>query len=501
MTVEVATTYGMLAGDELEGLHRFRGIPYAAPPTGERRFAAPVAPESWSGVREALAFGGSAPQPISTGVLPVGRQDEDCLYLNVYTPAADDNKRPVMCFIHGGAFFLGSSSEDTYDGAPLVRRGDVVVVTLNYRLGALGFLDLGSHGGDGWGAQPNAGLLDQVAALRWVRDNIAAFGGDPDNVTIFGESAGAASVCALLAMPSAKGLYKRAIAQSGHANRAHSPESAAQRAEMFLQALGLTRADAAQLRALPVDAILTAQATAQAGDLRAFGPVVDGEVIPELPLTHVLAGGARSIPLLIGTNRDESKLFVDPRRPEIDDATLLRRAARLLPRVPESQVGELVETFRDSRRSHGLPHGNNDMLDALTTASTFRIPAIRLAEVQVAHQPQTFVYEFDWRSPAWRGTLGAAHAIELPFVFGTLGSAMVRLTGTGPEAEALSERMMDAWLAFARTGDPSCGSVGDWPPYEAATRPTMIFDARTRLERAPFEAERARYTSLTQAHA
>jgi para-nitrobenzyl esterase len=495
--VRVETTHGALSGEQRAAHQAFRGIPYAAPPTGERRFTPPAPAEPWSGVREALEFGGSAPQPQSIGVLPVGRQDEDCLYLNVFTPSADASRRPVLVFIHGGAFYLGSAAEATYDGGPLAERGDVVVVTINYRLGALGFLDLGAHGGADWGATPNAGLLDQIAALRWVRENIAAFGGNPKEVTIFGESAGAASVCALLAMPSAQGLFGRAIAQSGHANRAMSPDVAAGVAQRWLKAVGLSRADASALRSLSVDEILKAQNEAAGGEIRAYGPVQDGDTIPVRPFDHVRDGGARDIPLLIGTNRDEINLFVSPKRPAIDEATLLKRAGRLLPRSAESEVAELVATFRASRESRGLPHGNNDIFDAITTASMFRMPAIRLAEVQRAHQPKTFVYEFEWRSPAWRGAMGAAHALELPFVFGTIGKAMERMTGTGPEAEALSERMMDAWLAFARTGDPSCESVGAWPAYEVETRPTMIFDARTRLEQAPFEEERACWARLS----
>jgi para-nitrobenzyl esterase len=495
--VQVETTHGALSGEQRSAHQAFRGIPYAAPPTGANRFKPPAPADPWSGVREALEFGGSAPQPKSVGVLPVGRQDEDCLYLNVYTPAADGARRPVLFFIHGGAFYLGAASEATYDGGPLAERGDVVVVTINYRLGALGFLYLGAHGGQDWGATPNAGLLDQIAALGWVRDNIAAFGGDPNEITIFGESAGAASVCALLAMPSARGLFKRAIAQSGHANRALPPSVAAEVTQRWLKAVGLSRADASALQSLTVDQILDAQNKAAGGELRAYSPILDGDTIPVRPFEHVRQGGARDIPLLIGTNRDEINLFVSPKRPEIDEKTLLKRAARLLPRSTESEVAELVATFRRSRESRGLPHANNDLFDALTTASMFRMPAIRLAEAQREHQPKTFVYEFEWRSPAWRGAMGACHALELPFVFGTIGKAMERLTGTGAELDELSGKMMDAWLAFARSGDPSCEAVGEWPAYESETRPTMIFDAKTRLEMGPFEEERGSWASMS----
>lgn len=496
MRVQVETAAGALLGQQLEGYQVFRGIPYAAPPVGDRRFAAPEPVEPWSGVREALAFGGSAPQPVSPGVLPVGRQDEDCLFLNVYTPGVGAAKRPVMCFIHGGAFFLGSAAEATYDGGPLAQRGDVVVVTLNYRLGALGFLSFAALGGAEWGAATNAGLLDQVAALTWVRDNIAMFGGDPAQVTVFGESAGAASVVSLLGLPAARGLFARAIAQSGHGKLLGSAALAAQTAERWLQATGVGRVEPKALRSLPVDQVLAAQTAVQGADFRLFAPNVDGEMLPYEPLEAIRRGDARGVPLLLGTNRDEITLFTAPNRPAIDEATLLRRIQRSVPRASLSWTAETVSVYQRSRLAHGLPHSPLDLLDALETALRFRMPVLELAEAQASQHTPTFMYEFEWRSPARQGTLGATHALELPFVFGTVGKALLRLTGDGPELRALSHRMMDAWLAFARHGQPGADAEGLWPAYDVKQRSTMVFDLHTRVERAPFEEERACWARL-----
>jgi para-nitrobenzyl esterase len=500
MTIDIQTSGGVLRGVQRERHQVFLGIPYAAPPVGELRFAAPRPAAAWAGVRDALGFGDVAPQQAARsdvqGVIARGKQSEDCLYLNVYTPAADGGKRPVMFWIHGGGFIVGSGSEAIYDGGPLAIRGDVVVVTINYRLGALGYLYLGGHGGAALGAAANAGQLDQIAALRWVRDNIAAFGGDPQQVTIFGESAGSAAVCALLAMPAARGLFARAIGQSGTANRLGNPDTGTGTAHALLAKLGLSDADAAKLRTLPVQAILDAQAAISPSPLL-FSPIVDGVHLPERPLQAVREGRAHDVPLLIGTNRDESKFYMNPKRPQLDDDGLAQRVRAVLPHKARDAAGQLIETYRASRVKHDLPHTNNDIIDAVETAARFAVPASRLAEAQSVHQPDTYVYLFDWESPAYRGTLGACHALELSFVFGTTGVPnMERLTGSGPEVDRLSAQMMDAWLAFAKTGNPSCESVGAWPRYDQHARQTMIFGRRTQPQAAPFEEERAAWAAL-----
>jgi para-nitrobenzyl esterase len=493
MHVELPTPQGTVRGHQRADHQAFLGIPFAAPPVGELRFAAPAPAPTWAGVRDALAFSPVCPQPTESAATARGEQNEDCLYLNVFTPRGDGSARPVMVWIHGGGFTTGAGSEATYDGGALAARGDVVVVTINYRLGALGYLYFGGHGGESWNATSNAGQLDQIAALRWVQANIAAYGGDPAQVTIFGESAGGVAVNALMTMPAARGLFVRAIAQSGTANRLGGADLAMSTTHAFLKQLGTSHADPAQLRALPWQALLDAQL--KTGPLTGlFWPVVDGQHVPERPLTAIRDGRARNIPLLVGTNRDEAKFYATPKREPISDSTLEQRVRAILPHRARERVPEVVAGYRSSRMQRNLPHTNNDLLDAIDTAARFAVPASRMAEAQAAHQPKTFMYLFDWESPVKR--LGACHALELSFVFGTLSApGNDRFAGAGPEAEKLSGQMMDAWIAFAKTGDPSCGAVGPWPRYDGE-RNTMIFGRNTRLERAPFEEERALWASL-----
>jgi para-nitrobenzyl esterase len=485
----VETTHGKLEGVQEVGHQRFRGIPFARPPVGARRFRAPEPAEPWAGVRDASAFAASAPQnPSPLPGMAVGEQSEDCLYLNVYTPAADGGRRPVLFWIHGGGFTGGSGSQALYDGGRLATRGDVVVVTINYRLGALGYLALA-------GVTPNLGQLDQIAALRWVRDNIARFGGDPDNVTIFGESAGGMAVATLLAMPAARGLFRRAIPQSGAAHHTQTHEAAGRVARTLLEELG--GIDAAKLADVPVAALLAAQARTQAklmtglGSL-GFAPVIDGDSIPVHPLHAVRDGAGRDVELLVGTTRDETKLFrmgaVDAA--PLDEARLLRRVRGMLGRH-ESDAERVIESYRTARAGRASTDPS-ELLDAIESDRSFRLPAIRLAEAQHAHQPDTFMYLFSWESPARRGALGACHALELPFVFGTLDApTMDRFAGSGPDAEALSARMMDAWLAFARGEGPGHSDLPDWSPYETKQRATLVFDRTPALEHAPLDAERA----------
>jgi para-nitrobenzyl esterase len=420
--------------------------------------------------------------------MAVGEQSEDCLYLNVYTPRADSARRPVLFWIHGGGFTGGSASQALYDGGRLAARGDVVVVTINYRLGALGYLALP-------GVTPNLGQLDQIAALRWVRDNIARFGGDASNVTIFGESAGGMAVATLLAMPGARGLFRRAIPQSGAAHHTQTFESAERVARTLLEELG--SGDVAKLADAPVAQILAAQARTQAKQMAGgaglgFAPVIDEDAIPTHPLAAVRDGAARDVALLVGTTRDESKLFrlglADA--PPIDEARLLRRVRALLG-SRESHAERVIEAYRGARAGRASTEPS-ELLDAIETDRSFRIPAIRLAEAQHRHQPDSYMYLFTWPSPARRGALGACHALELPFVFGTLDApTMDRFAGSGPDAEALAARMMDAWLAFARSGRPGHADLPDWSPYETGRRATLVFDRAPELAHAPLDAERA----------
>ena len=494
----VETRWGTVRGAREGGLQVFRGIPYARPPLGDLRFRAPRTPLPWSGERDATRFGPSAPQNPLLLPLPgmdVGPVDEDCLYLNVWTPGADDLRRPVMVWIHGGGFVIGSGSQTLYDGAALARRGDVVVVTLNYRLGPLGFLHLRDLCPDLEGAVANAGLRDQVAALEWVRDHIESFGGDPGRVTVFGESAGGMSVGTLLGMPSARGLFHRAIAQSGAGHNFHTRETATEVARSFLDELGLAPARAAgTLRELPVGRLLDTQQQTllklgRSRGLLPFQPGVDGDSLPAQPLAAVRGGAVADVPLLTGTTRDEWRLFA------FIDADVLHQdaagvAARLAERLPDLDAEELLATYRQARQGRAGV-GPSDLFFAVETDRVFRIPALRLAEAQCTHQRSTFLYRFDWESPGLGGALGACHAIELPFVFGNLGlEGIAGFAGSGPQAETLAGRVMDAWIAFARSGDPNHAGLPDWLPYEPGTRPTLILGPECRLERDPDAAER-----------
>jgi para-nitrobenzyl esterase len=499
----VETRSGKVEGIEVRGAQAFRGIPFAAPPVGALRFAAPQREATWSGVRAAAEFGASAPQSPMMLPLPgmeVGAIDEDCLYLNVYTPAADSARRPVMVWIHGGGFVIGSGSQSLYDGAPLAARGDVVVVTVNYRLGPLGFLHLADLCPNLEGAIGNAGIRDQIAALEWVQENIAAFGGDPANVTIFGESAGGMSVGTLLGMPAARPLFGRAIPQSGAAHNAHTRESATTVAEHFLETLGIAPADAAKLREIPPDKLLDSQQQTMLKlgtslGLLPFQPLVDGDSLPQPPLEAVRSGAAKDIDLLVGSTRDEWKLFgmLDPTVAKLDEAGLLGRL--------EGQLGDrdtasrLLDAYKQARPDASPA----DLHFAIETDRVFWIPAVRLAEAQAAHGDRTFMYQFTWESPAMGGALGSCHAVELPFVFGVLdveGAAM--FVGSGPEADRLSEVTMDAWLSFAREGRPGHAGLpgSSWEPYAEPKRATMVLGARCAAEYDLQESRRKAWDGL-----
>ena len=508
MGVVVETREGRLAGVERRGIHLFRGIRYARPPVGALRFQPPQPPEAWGGIRPAEEVGPAATQPSpplvgwARGLLGTrsAGTGEDCLRLNVWTPGCDGARRPVMVWLHGGAFLFGTGATSLYAGGPLARTGDVVVVTLNYRLGALGYLHLSELLGHEGPVASNCGLRDQIAALRWIRENIEAFGGDPRNVTVFGESAGAMSVGALLGAPEARPLFHRAILQSGACHNVASSHRATGVAEFFLNELGLhpTHDDAAKLLELPVEALLHAQGRTlrrlgfATGGLP-FQPAVDGEVLPLAPLEAVAKGDVAGIPILAGTNRDEWKLFTlgDRRARRLDEAGLLARIAKLLPGRDADgrrRAQRALEVYRRARLGRG-ELSPFEMWVAFQSDRIFRYPATRLAELQAPHEARTFAYLFTWTPPLLRDRLGACHGLEIPFVFGTLKHPALRPLGLAGGAE-LSRRMQHAWLAFAHTGDPSSDGAGAWEPYDGDARATMVLGRRCFVEEAPLEAER-----------
>jgi para-nitrobenzyl esterase len=503
----VETRGGRLAGCVEDGIHVLPGNPYARPPVGSLRFRAPEPAPPWKGVRDAIAFGPSAPQRPMMLPLPgmdVGALDEDCLYLNVWTPAPDGAHRPVLVWIHGGGFVIGSGSQSIYDGSRLARRGDVVVVTINYRLGPLGFLHLADLCPGLEDAVGNCGIRDQVLALQWVRDNIAAFGGDPEEVTIFGESAGGMSVGTLLGTPAARGLFRRAIAQSGACHNVHTRETATRVAEHYLEQLGVRAAEAARaLREVPPDKLLdTGQQSmltlgTSLGLLLPFQPLTDGDLLPEPPLEAIRAGSARGVSLLAGTTREEWKLFslIDPSLRELDRASLVARVGK---QIGGDAAERLVATYEEVLAERGRARAG-DVFVAIETDRVFRIPALRLVEAQLDHADDVFAYRYDWESPALGGALGACHGVEIAFVFGVLDKPGVDfLSGKGPEADRLSELSMDAWLAFARRGDPSVAALpgGRWPRYDVEHRATLVFDRACAVQYDPGERERRAWQGL-----
>ena len=472
MTMAI-TSCGAVSGEQIDGITRFLGIPYAASPTGRLRFAAPEPPEPWDGVRECREFSATPPKPDYAApfdtILPEPSiPGEDWLSLNVWTRDLTGTA-PVMVWIHGGAFANGSSAVPIYDGHAFARDG-VVLVTINYRLGIDGFAFLPDAP-----APANRGLLDQVAALEWVRDNIAAFGGDPANVTIFGESAGAMSVTTLLGMPRAQGLFARVIAQSGSAQAGADPRDATLVTGELSKVLGF-EATAASLAELDIDKLIEAQAAvrdsmAAAPDPARFGPtvvatsmaflpVIDGDVLPLHPLAALAAGVGSEIPLMTGTNTEEFRLFFVPTGTAamVTDENLPGVLAAL--GIPAGTAA----AYRQNRP--GASAG--DVLCALVTDRYFRNPAFEAAGARAAARgpAPTYLYEFAWPSPV-RG-LGAAHAMEIPFVFDNLTVAGAALAiGTEPPA-ALAAEMHAAWIRFATTADPG------WQPFDASY-PVMIF--------------------------
>ncbi|MHB1488549.1 MAG: carboxylesterase/lipase family protein [Acidimicrobiales bacterium] len=496
--VTIECPAGPLRGTRSAGVDSFRAIPYAAPPVGELRFGPPQAALGWDGVLDATRFGPAAAQNASPMEAMLGQnkglQSEDCLFLNIWTPADDRGaRRPVMFWVHGGAFVTGSGSTPWYNGANFARNHDVVVVTINYRLGALGFLHLGELGGERFAGSGNAGILDQAAALGWVRDNIAAFGGDPTNVTIFGESAGAMSVGALLGLPAARGLFQRAILQSGACANVKESDQASAIAARFLSDLGVAPNQVTDLFDIPLPQIMAAQAgmATESGDHLAFEPVVDQAFLPRPPLDVVVEGGLAEVSILTGTTLEEMKLFsvMDPSLADLDEARLRARAARLF---PEDRIDAVLAAYGDAANEANARAGRSratpaDIWTAIATDEVFREPAIALAEAHAGHAvANTFMYLFSWSTPVFGGALGSCHALEIPFVFDNLdrpGAGM--FTGQGPERQELASAMNQAWASFARSGDPSCELLGPWAAYESGRRSTMVLDAPSRQAQDP----------------
>ncbi|WP_081949562.1 carboxylesterase/lipase family protein [Paenibacillus durus] len=462
---EAATMYGKVRGIQDHGINIWRGIPFAAPPTGELRFRAPQPPASWNGVRDAFAFGPVCHQPPDRkgtrfpGGTPV--YDEDCLYLNVWAPAGAESL-PVMVWIHGGTFLTGAGSQPLFDGAALALSGNVVVVSVNYRLGPFGFLHLAPLGDD---YSSNVGLLDQIAALEWTRGNIAGFGGDPQRITVFGESAGSMSIAALLAMPAARGLLTGAIMQSGP-SQAFRPEQGEAVALGLLAELGIDRANAGKLLELPAEAIMEAagrlvQRLTGGSPAMIFQPVVDSLTLPEEPVRAVANGSAAGIPLLIGTNAHEGHYFF--------------REGAQVPAIEES-LKVLQQALGTPDLSELASHypANWEGPAGILTDLFFWGGAIAFAESQLEHGP-VWMYRFDWGVKEHPLLLRAVHTAEIPYVFGNMSHLRDLGLAISPPMESLSSSMQNAWIAFAHGGRPGTRDL-PWPEYGLTERATLIFD-------------------------
>jgi para-nitrobenzyl esterase len=490
----VKTQSGSVRGSSGGGIFAFKGIPYAAPPFGANRFRPPAPVAPWEGERDTLIFGPTCPKPSyappfdSILVEPV-IPGEDCLNLNIWSPDLGNARLPVMVWIHGGAFSNGSNAVPTYDGSSFARDG-VVCVSINYRLGVEGFLFLD----DGIS---NLGLLDQLAALHWVQNNITAFGGDPSQVTIFGESAGGMSVSSLLSMPRAAGLFRRAIAQSGAGYFALSASTSRHVAEYIAEKLGVAPTREAISTVSP-DRVLQAQTEISgevvrnpdpqkwaelAGNLMPFEPVIDGEILPDLPIKGIGAGRGAQVELLVGSNAEEQRLFIVPNGviDTVSDTVLTHIV---------SAYGLAVEPALAAYRGARPGATAGDLMAAVITDWFYRIPAIRMAEARSSGPASTYIYEFAWRSPQYNGRLGACHAVEVPFVFETLANpSEIPLIGTGAP-QALADVVHAAWVAFAKRGDPG------WPRYDLEQRTTMRFDQPPEVVHDPHGAERALWAGL-----
>jgi len=499
------TSFGKIRGVDNNGIKIFKGIPYGASSTGSNRFMPPVEPADWSDVRDVLGYGHSAPQrdpaapPPPAGAPTISGENlpaegEDCLVLNVWTPAVGfagngGPKRPVMFWCHGGGFATGSGSSPDNDGTNLARRGDVVVVTINHRLNVLGFANLSEFSAD-FADSGDVGMLDIVQALKWVRSNISQFGGDPNTVTIFGQSGGGRKVETLLAMPSAKGLFHRAIIESGAAVKVVDRNVAVRNSEQLLAKLGIDRKNVRALQKLPVEKIMAAYFVVVKENpgvdpsLGGFSPTVDGKILPQHPFYPNASPVSSDVPVMIGCTRTEMTLFSlnDPSAFSLNDADMRKRVNDLL----GDHASAMIELYRK------LNPGASPSDIHFLIASDYRYGAPTMIAAQrraALGKAPVYVYYFTWETPVQGGRLKSPHTMEIPFAFDNV-KISARMTGGGADAMALADKVSDAWIAFARTGDPNTPKLPQWPAFEAKDRATMVINNTSKVVNDPLREER-----------
>jgi para-nitrobenzyl esterase len=481
----VETTYGPVRGVDRGNVKVWKGVRYGAPPVGDLRWRAPQSPEPWTTVADASRFGFVCPQP-TLPVVPLdlgAPEDEDCLYLNIWSSTAPGDKKPVMVWVHGGAYVLGSAGQPLYDGTVLASSGDVLIVTVNYRLGAFGFLDLSTFGTARRRYDTNVGVRDVVFALQWVRDNIDRFGGDPNRVTLFGESAGAGIVTTLLTSPAAEGLFTRAIAQSSPATSVYDAERAGRVAAMLLDELGMDHSGVDRISDVPASALVAASqhvfdaVPVQNPGTLPFVPIVDGDVVPDYPVTLAREGRSHAVPLIIGTNKHEAALFRWMKSPlmPITAPAIKAMFAEITSEQPElvlptdEQLGSTYAGLRVKARGMGIARDVG-----------FRMPSVWLAEGHSAVAP-VYLYRFDFATPMHKVLrIGAAHAMELPYVWGNLvigpKDPSFRLGGR-KSGKTVSERLRARWLNFADQGKPiGLPDEPSWIPYQEADHACLLID-------------------------
>lgn len=508
MTI-VETTYGKLEDNDNAGVHVFKDIPYASPPIGDRRWLAPAPPEPWTGVLAATEWNKQCWQPAAPGEGPLkfvfnssntGKRNEDCLVLNVFTPGLDDAKRPVLVWIHGGGFGGGTGCTPTYDGSILAARGDVVVVTINYRAGILGFLNLNEITEGRIPSTGNEGLLDQTMSLQWIQDNISRFGGDAGNVTIYGESAGGMSVGALMAFEPARGLFHRASPISGAASCCIPLDRAIDISDRFMKVLELSpKDDIDKLLALhPTDLMAAAGAVRTAGGGMIFSPVVDGTQLPDIPLEAIRNGSADGISVLAGTTRDEWRLFITQNPATEDEDELIEELGKHV-----DGAADLFNGYRQLRSKSGDDTDPISLYAAIETARKMWLPAIALSQALTERGQPSYQYQFTSPSayiPESGKPLALSHAVIIGYLFGTynMSDEAAEFFGKGDAADTLAGVVMDTWINFARTGNPQSDALPDWAPYDAQSRTTAILGHPAELVCAPFEEERALWDGRAQ---